>query len=59
MEDIDREYWDRPVLKHRAWHLTVYDLQGGPLHHEAQIRLQNFAEKIAKEYNLAVESEVV
>ena len=50
--------WDHPIEKNRAWHITVYDLQGGPVHHEALDKLEKFASKIAKEYNLTIERKV-
>jgi hypothetical protein len=42
----------------RCWYLAVYDVQGGPVPPQAIQALDSFAEKIAKQYNLAVSSEI-
>jgi hypothetical protein len=49
---------DWRLEKDRAWYLAVYDLQGGPIHAKAIQELQDFAEQIAEQYNLAINTKV-
>lgn len=46
--------------KTRAFHVTVYDLQGGPLPPAVQQQLEDVAYNVAQEYpGLAISSQLV
>ena len=55
---LNPESLDYRIEKNRAWYICVYDLQGGPIHENAIRSLEEYAQEVAKKYNLAINTKV-
>jgi len=56
MNNVDNDYARILENRKRGFHLTLYSLQGGPLPERAWLKLEAEAERIANEFNLAIQS---